>query len=55
MLYKLTTKGGTDMAEKKNIRCQIHCQKGRVIHAEFGRDTGVYDQEGIHIEVEERT
>jgi hypothetical protein len=26
-----------------------------VIHAEFGRDTGVYDQEGIHIEVEERT
>lgn len=43
------------MAGQKNIRCQIHCQKGKEIHAEFGRDTGIFDKEGIHIEVEERT
>ena len=41
------------MAEKKNIRCQIHCQKGKKIEAEFSINTGAYEKDGIHIEVTE--
>ena len=37
-----------------NIRCQIQCQKGRSIVAEFPADTGVYDKEGVHLEVSEK-
>ena len=41
------------MEEKKNIRCQIHCQKGKEINAEFSIDTGIYEQDGIRIEVKD--
>ena len=48
------------MAEKKNIRCQIHCQKGKRIDAEISMafdaiDTGIYEKDGIRIEVKENT
>lgn len=36
------------------IRCQIQCQKGRSIVAEFPADTGVYEKEGVHLEVLEK-
>lgn len=41
------------MAEKKNIRCQIHCQKGKRIDAELSVDTGIYEKDGIQIEVKD--
>ena len=41
------------MMEKKNVRCQIHCQKGKRIDVEFPMDTGIYDEDGIHIEVKD--
>lgn len=41
----------SDMAEKKNIRCQIRCQKGKRIDVELPADTGRYEKDGIHIEV----
>lgn len=41
------------MKERKNIRCEIHCQKGKKIEAEFPADQGIYEAEGIHIEVTE--
>lgn len=41
------------MMEKKNIRCQIHCQKGKEINAEIPADTGIYENEGIRVEVKE--
>ena len=36
------------------IRCQIHCQKGKTIDAEFPSDTGVYEEEGIYVEIKEQ-
>ncbi len=45
---------GTDMTEKNNIRCQVNCQKGKRIDAEIPMDTGIYEEEGIHIEVTEK-
>ena len=42
------------MAEKKKIRCQIHCQKDRKIDAEFSPDTGIYEKDGVCIEVREQ-
>ena len=46
------------MAEKRNIRCQIHCQKGKRIDAEISMalnaiDTGIYEKDNIHLEVTE--
>lgn len=45
---------GTDMTEKNNLRCQVNCQKGKRIDAEIPMDTGIYEEEGIHIEVTEK-
>ena len=42
------------MAEKKKIRCQIHCQKDRKIDAEFSPDTGNYEKDGVFVEVREQ-
>ncbi len=41
------------MAEKKHIKCQIYCQKGKRIDAKLSTDTGIYEKEGIYIEVAE--
>ena len=41
------------MTEKENIRCRIHCQKGKRIDAEFSMDTGIYEKDGIRIEVKD--
>lgn len=39
------------MIERKNIRCEIYCQKGKQIEAELSADQGIYETEGVHIEV----
>ncbi len=39
--------------EKKNIRCQIFCQRGKRIDAEIPADTGWYEKDGVRIEVTE--
>ena len=46
------------MAEKRNIRCQIRCQKGKRIDAEISMafnaiDTGFYEKDNICLEVAE--
>lgn len=41
------------MAEKKKIKCQIYCQKGKEIEAEVFMDKGRYEKEGIFIEISE--
>ena len=44
------------MIEGKNLRCQIYCQKGKRIEADIPADTGIYEKEGIYIElIEEMT
>ena len=42
------------MAEGKNIRCQIYCQKGKLIEAEFPADTGIYEEEGVRAQLTEK-
>lgn len=42
------------MGEEKNIRCQICCQKGRKIDAEVPINTGIYEKEGIRLELMEK-
>lgn len=42
------------MGEEKNIRCQIHCQKGRRIDAELSKDTGIYEKDGVYLEIKDR-
>ncbi|XCP86830.1 Sip1-related alpha-galactosidase [Roseburia hominis] len=42
------------MVEGKNLRCQIYCQKGRKIDAEFPVNTGIYEEEGLHLELTEK-
>ncbi|MBD5395785.1 MAG: hypothetical protein HDR71_16325 [Lachnospiraceae bacterium] len=42
------------MTEKKNIRCQIYCQKGKKIDAEVSLDTGIYEKDGIRLEVKDK-
>ena len=39
------------MAE--NIRCEIYCQKGKSIYGEFSLNSGVYEKDGIRIEITE--
>lgn len=39
--------------EKRTIRCQVFCQRGKRIHAEISPDTGVYEGDGIRIEAAE--
>lgn len=39
------------MAE--NIRCEIYCQKGKSIYGEFSLSSGVYEKDGIRIEITE--
>ncbi|MDE7414844.1 MAG: alpha-galactosidase [Lachnospiraceae bacterium] len=41
------------MAEKRKIRCQIYCQKGKEIDAELSMEAGIYENDGIRIEVTE--
>ena len=43
------------MIGKKNLRCQIRCQKGIEIDAEIPAHIGAYEEEGIRIEVTEKT
>ncbi len=45
--------GVVGMTKKKNFRCQVQCQKEKRINAEISSDTGIYENEGIRIEVEE--
>lgn len=40
------------MAERK-LRCQIYCQKGKMVEAEFSMDSGIHEKDGIYIEVKE--
>ena len=42
------------MNREKAIRCQVYCQKGKSITAEISGDTGIYEKEGIRIEVREK-
>lgn len=41
------------MTEVMNIRCQLYCQKGKRIDVELSADTGIYEEEGFHLEVTE--
>lgn len=41
------------MTERKKIRCEIHCQKGKKIEAELSAEQGIYEAEGVHVEVTE--
>ena len=41
------------MIDKKNLRCQIYCQKEKSIHAEFSIEPGIYETESIRIQVAE--
>ncbi|MBD5472113.1 MAG: hypothetical protein HDR20_04210 [Lachnospiraceae bacterium] len=43
------------MTAKKNRRCQIYCQKDKNISVEISADTGIYENEGIRIEVKENS
>lgn len=43
----------SEMKEKKNIKIQINCQKGKRIDAEFSIDSGIYEADDIQIEVSE--
>lgn len=38
------------MAEK-NIKCQVYCQKGKRIDAEFSVNMGTYEKDGIYVEI----
>lgn len=51
----LKVNGVSDMTEKKKFRCQIHCQKDKKISADIPADTGIYENEGIRIEVKENS
>ena len=46
--------GESGMAEKKSIKCQVYCQKGKKIDAELSADTGIYEKDNIRIEVIEK-
>lgn len=43
--------GQQRMIDIKKIRCQINCQKGKSINAEFSADTEIYEKENICIQV----
>ena len=42
------------MEEKKKIRCQINCQKGKCIDAELPADSGIYEKDGVYLEIKEK-
>lgn len=41
------------MKDKKNLKCQINCQKGKRIDVEFSMESGMYETESVRIEVTE--
>lgn len=42
------------MDKEKNLRCEIRLQKGKRIDAEIPAHTGIYEKEGIYIEVAQK-
>lgn len=43
------------MSETPKVRCEIYCQKGKSLNAVFPVNTGGYEQNGIRVNLTERT
>ena len=42
------------MKDKRILKCQINCQKGKRMDAEFSMESGMYETESVRIELTEK-